>query len=69
MLSFTRIRLSEDHGVLSLSVSLFNRLSNRSYTFRCELECSEPMKTVEGQPFERPLEQPARAAMAAVSER
>ncbi|MCM2394571.1 hypothetical protein NBH19_00585 [Rhizobium sp. S95] len=69
MLSFTRAKLSEDNGVLSLSVSLFNRLSNRSYTFRCQLECNEPMKTVGGQPFERPLEQPSRAAIAAVSER
>ncbi|PZU88247.1 MAG: hypothetical protein DI528_05120 [Shinella sp.] len=69
MLSFTRAKLSEDNGVLSLSVSLFNRLSNRSYTFRCELECHEPMKTVGGQAFERSLEQSSHAAIAAVSER
>lgn len=56
MFSFTNTHVSETDGLLSLSVSLVNHLSRRSYTLRCELRRCEPMETIEAARFDERLQ-------------
>lgn len=53
MISFTNTHLSERDGLLSLSISLVNHMSGRSYTFRCQLRRDEPLETVDTVQFEK----------------
>ena len=55
MFSFTNTHLSEKDGLLSLSVSLVNHLSRRSYTLRCELRRDEPIETIDAARFHERL--------------
>lgn len=56
MFSFTNTHLSEQDGLRSLSVSLVNHLSRRSYTLRCEIRRHEPIETIDTTAFDRRLE-------------
>ncbi|CAN7650045.1 hypothetical protein [Rhizobium sp. LjRoot258] len=56
MFSFKNTHLSETNGLLSLSVSLVNHLSRRSYTLRCELRRDEPVKTIDVARFDKRLQ-------------
>jgi hypothetical protein len=56
MFSFTNAHLSETDGLLSLSVSLVNHLSRRSYTLRCELRRDEPEETIGEAHFNKGLQ-------------
>ncbi|MEK1895082.1 MAG: hypothetical protein AAAB20_17730 [Rhizobium sp.] len=55
MFSFKNTHLSETNGLLSLSVSLVNHLSRRSYTLRCELRRDEPVETIDVARFDKRL--------------
>jgi hypothetical protein len=55
MFSFTNTQLSERDGLLSLSVSLVNHVSRRSYTLRCELRRDEPEETIDAARFDKRL--------------
>ncbi|MBZ9791939.1 hypothetical protein K9B32_17715 [Rhizobium sp. 3T7] len=56
MFSFTNTQLSERDGLLSLSVSLVNHVSRRSYTLRCELRRDEPGQTIDAARFDERLQ-------------
>ena len=46
MISFTNTHLSEDNGLLSMSLRLLSHHSGSSYTLRCELRRDAPMNAV-----------------------
>jgi hypothetical protein len=56
MFSFTNTHVSGTGGLLSMSVSLVNHLSRRSYTVRCELRRDEAAETIDAARFNERLQ-------------
>ncbi|MDS7595022.1 hypothetical protein [Agrobacterium tumefaciens] len=65
MLSFSNVQISEKNGVLSLTANLFSSQSNQSYTFRCEVERTGSIKTIDYTSVEQNLANSVKNALPA----